>query len=356
MMISKLVSKAASVSQLSLMIAFLAVGCLPGPPNLPVPSNSGSSSTLPTSEINRLLAAAASTEGPVASDDYRLGPEDMVQITVFNIAGGEGGGLTPRDVTVRVSQQGIVTLPLLGDIKVSGLTVAELQKLLRERYDKFVYDPEVGVMVRDFRSQRVYLLGAINRAGAIDLTGPKTLIDVLAMAGGVGPKAGNQVHIYRQTPDGRKSYIIDLFALTNSIGFINDKTVEAVNLAVQTGDIINVPEAGTFFVDGAVGRAGSFTLGRRYTLTQAIALAGGTNHDLADYSNVTIYRTVDNEVKQIHVDLNAIRDGTQPDFVMQNDDFLFVPISGLKWVWNFYLKQAINMPNMVPSIPWMAGS
>jgi polysaccharide export outer membrane protein len=332
----------------------LAAGCSTPPPNPVIPTNGSASA--PTAEINRLLASAALNDNPLFSDDYRLGPEDMVGITVFNIAGGEGGGLTPREVTVRVSQQGIVTLPLLGDIRVAGLTVGELQKLLRERYDKFVYDPEVGVTVRDFRSQRVYLLGSINRAGSIDLTGPKTLIDVLAMAGGVSPRAGNQVHIYRQTPEGRKSYVIDLFALANSVGLINDKTVEVVNLPVQAGDIINVPEAGMFFVDGAVGRAGSFPLGRRYTITQAIALAGGLNQDLADYTNVTIYRTIGNEVKQIRVDLNAIRAGTEIDLPIQTDDFLFVPISGLKWVWNFYLKQAINMPNLTPAIPWMAGS
>jgi polysaccharide export outer membrane protein len=337
-------------------MAFFFLGCVPSPPAPPVPANGAATSPLPTDEINRILASGALKDNLPPADDYRLGPEDMVGITIYNVESGSGGGLTPRELSLRVSQQGIITLPLLGDIKVAGLTVAELQKYLRERYDKFVYDPEVGVLVREFRSQRVYLLGSINRAGAIDLTGPKTLIDVLAMAGGVSPRAGSQVHIYRQTPEGRKSYIIDLFALASSVGLINDKTVEVVNLPVQAGDIINVPEAGMFFVDGAVARAGSFPLGRRYTITQAIALAGGLNQDLADYGNVTIYRATGGEVKQIHVDLSAVRAGTEPDLPMQADDFLFVPISGLKWVWNFYLKQAVNMPSVIPSIPWMAGS
>ena len=333
----------------------LAAGCLTPPQNPVVPSN-GPTSSLPTAEINRLLASTALNDSVPDLGDYRLGPEDMVQITVFNIAAADGGGLTPRDITLRVSQKGIVTMPLLGDIRVAGLTVSELQKVLRDRYEKFVYDPEVGVEVREFRSQKVYLLGAVNRAGAIDLTGPKTLIDVLAMAGGVGPRAGSQVHVYRQTPDGRKSYVIDLFALASSVGLINEKTIEVVNLAVQAGDIINVPEAGMFFVDGAVRSGGAFPLGRRYTITQALALAGGLNQDLADFGGITVYRATGNEVKQIRVDLNAIRAGTETDLAMQTDDFLYVPISGLKWVWNFFLKDALHLPNMIPAIPALAGS
>src|SRR5262249_20834223 len=191
---------------------------------------------------------------------------------------------------------------------------ANLEKMLSERYDKFIYNPEVGVSVREFRSQRVILIGAVMRAGPVDLTGPKTLIDVLASGGGVSPRAGNQVHIYRRTADGRKSYVIDLFALASSLGLINEQTVgvDVLNIMVQAGDIINVPEAGTFYVDGAVRRAGSFPLGRRFTVNQAITLAGGLDVDLADFGGITLYRTVGNEVKQIPVNLSAIRRGEEP--------------------------------------------
>lgn len=322
----------------------LGAGCMTAPQKPVVPSTPTPSPL--TAEINRRLASAAVNDNSLLLEDYRLGPEDMVQITVFNIAGGEGGGLMPRDTTVRVSQQGVVTLPLLGNIRVAGFTADELQTDLRKRYEKFVYDPEVGVLVREFRSQRVYLLGAVNRAGAIDLTGPKTLIDVLAIAGGVNQRAGNQVHVYRQSSEGRKSYVIDLFALTTSLGLINAQTagVEVLNLTVQSGDIINVPEAGVFFVDGAVRRPGSFPLGRRYTITQAIALAGGLDLDLADYGGITLFRATDNEIKQIVINLNSIRSGTDPDLAMQSDDFLFVPISGLKWAWNFFIRN-VGLPS-----------
>jgi polysaccharide export outer membrane protein len=269
----------------------------------------------------------------------------MLQVTIFNLQGADGG-VTPREAQVRVSQKGIIKLPLVGEIKVAGLSASTVEDLLRQRYEKFIHDPEVGVLVREFRSQRVYLLGAVNRAGAIDLTGPKTLIDVLALAGGVNQRAGNQVHVYRQTSEGRKSYVIDLFALTTSLGLINANTagVEVLNLPVQSGDIINVPEAGMFFVDGAVRRPGSFPLGRRYTITQAIALAGGLDLDLADFGGITLFRATDNEIKQIPVNLNSILSGTDSDLAMQSDDFLFVPISGLKWAWNFFIRN-VGLPS-----------
>jgi polysaccharide export outer membrane protein len=118
---------------------------------------------------------------------------------------------------------------------------------------------------------------------------------------------------------------------------------------VQGGDIINVPEAGKFFVDGAVKNPGSFPLGRRFTVTQALALAGGVNQDLADYGGITLYRSQDNGMNQFSIDLNAIRNGTEPDVALQADDFLFVPISGIKWTWDFMLRNVLRVPQLIPS-------
>lgn len=329
---------------LSTLAILLGSSCMTDLQKPAMPPTGGPTSP-PTAEINRMLAAGASNDNVSLLEDYQIGPEDTVGITIFNLTGVDGG-VTPRDITLRLSQQGMIKLPLLGELKIAGLTPSGLEDLLRQRYEKYIYNPEVSVQVREFRSQRVYLLGSVARAGAIDLTGPKTLIDVLAMAGGVTPTAGNQVHIYRQTPEGRKSYVIDLHALASSLGLINPKTagVEVLNMLVQSGDIVNVPEAGSFFVDGAVRRTGSIPLGRRYTITQAIAQAGGLDIDLADFGGITLYRRSENDVKEIPIDLNAIRAGKEPDIAMQPDDFLFVPISGLKWAWNFFIRQ-VGLPS-----------
>jgi polysaccharide export outer membrane protein len=144
------------------------------------------------------------------------------------------------------------------------------------------------------------------------------------MAGGITEKAGSQVHLHRQGLGGRESYVIDLYALTHN--------VEAVNLPVQAGDVINVPEAGLFFVDGAVKRSGSFPLNRPYTLTQALNSAGGVDIELAKTSSITIIRRQSStEAETIPVNLDEIRAGKATDPRIEAEDQIFVPMSAPKY-------------------------
>jgi polysaccharide export outer membrane protein len=260
---------------------------------------------------------------PAGSADYRLGAEDVLQITLFNIPEGEVG-VTPRNTEVRVSQEGKITLPLLGDIAVAGLTTAALEQLLRQQYDQYIHKPQVGVQVKEYRSQQVSVMGAVGRPGVFQLTGPRTLTDLLSMAGGINERAGGQVHIYRQGPNGRQTYVVDLMALANNPGL--------VNMPVEAGDVLNVPLAGMFFVDGAVKKPGSFALSRPYTLTQAIAMAGGADDDLADYGGISILRRRNGaEAEKIPVDLKEIQAAKAPDPLIEAEDVVVVPVSGAKW-------------------------
>ena len=179
-------------------------------------------------------------------------------------------------------------MPLIGDIKVAGLTPSGLERELKRQYDKYIYNPQVGVLVTEHR-QRVSVIGAVSKTGVLDLTGPKTVIEILAMAGGVTDQAGTQVHIYRQGPNGRESHVIDLLVLANNASLINADNAGLITMPVQPGDIINVPPAGMFFVDGAVKAPGSYPLGRRYLLSQALARAGGVDRDLYS-ADITIFR------------------------------------------------------------------
>jgi polysaccharide export outer membrane protein len=311
------------------LATLLGVGCSAQPPTRITPPDSA---TVPPTltEINRTLAAVA-LQAAVSSADYRLSAEDLVQITIFNVPESETG-LTPRRVEVRVSQRGLITLPLVGDIQVAGLTTSNMEKLLQERYEKYLHNPQIGVQVKEYR-QRVSVIGAVPRPGVFELSGPKTIIDMLALAGGVSENAGSQVHLYRQGPEGRQSYVIDLFALAKNSGLINAKNVEMVNQEVQAGDVINVPQAGMFFVDGAVGRPGSYPLGRRFTLVQALAAAGGVDRELAKISGITIFRRQNPpEVERIPVDLDQILAGKATDPQVQADDVIVVPISTPKYL------------------------
>ena len=297
-----------------------------------------STATPSATDINRALAALAG-QSAASSLDYQIGPEDLIEITLFNIpeAFGAERHLTPRITTLRVSQKGQISLPLLGQLNVTGLTVLTLEQNLRSAYDKYIHNPQVGVLVKEFR-QRVSIIGAVQKPGVFELTGPKTVIDLLAMAGGINDKAGSQVHIYRQGANGRETHVIDLAILANSTGFINADNAAMVNMPVQAGDMINIPEAGMFFVDGAVRKPGSYPLGRRYSLSQAIATAGGVDVELNSNAVSILRRQGPGEVHTIAVDLSDVMSGTAPDPQLQPDDVIVVPTSTAK----FFVKRFIG--------------
>jgi polysaccharide export outer membrane protein len=282
-------------------------------------------------EINKALSltAAQSTSSPA---DYRIGPDDLIQITLYNIPE-QDARATPRTVILRVSQQGAIVVPLVGELQVKGMTTGDVERELHKRYAKYIRTPQVGVMITEYR-QRVSVMGAVQKPGVFELTGPKSVIDMLALAGGVTERAGNQVHVYRQdNQGGRQSIVIDLMLLANSAGIMADeKSGVALNSPLQAGDVVNVPQAGMFFVDGAVGKPGSYPLGRNYTLSQALATAGGVNPELADYSAVSINRRHgSNKMETIAVNLDTVMAGTAADPQVLPDDVILVPMSGFKY-------------------------
>lgn len=322
--------------------AVVAAGCVAVPSGRTVPI--ASATTPPTSadldqitKINSALAAQA-LQNPTSTADYRLAPEDLLEITLYNIPQSEVG-ITPRTTEVRVTQAGVITLPLLGDAPAAGLTPSALEQSLRGRYDQYLHNPQVGVHVKEYRGQRVTVTGEVKTPGVIQLTGPKTLVDALSGAGGITDKAGSQVHIYRQGPEERQSYIIDLQALARNPAL--------VNMPVQSGDMINVPQSGMFFVDGAVRRPGSYPLTHSYTLTQALAVAGGADFVLANMDELAIFRRRDGaEADRIAVSLNEILAGKAKDPLIAPDDVIIVSMSTGKWL----LQRFIGTIGL-PSIP-----
>ena len=315
---------------LSLGVLLGGVGCAAvqqSPQTLPMPPEPVPPSAALTG-LNNSLAAMA-LPAPAAAADYRLGPEDLLEITLFNVPPTEVG-VTPRVTEKRVSEQGLITLALLGDIPVAGLTPSTLEQTLAERYATYLRNPEVGVVVKEYRSQRVSIIGAVRSPGVFQLTGPISLIDLLAMAGGINENAGRQVHLYRQGPDDRELRVLDLYALLRNP---SSAPAEMAELTIQPGDIINVPEAGMFFVDGAVKKPGSFPLNRPYTLTQALGVAGGVDFELAKTSDVSIIRRKGTtDIATVSVNLNTIRAGKAIDPNIEAEDVIVVPVSGIKYL------------------------
>jgi polysaccharide biosynthesis/export protein len=340
MKFSRLVFK----SLLELLVCVLvAAGCVATPSGRTVPITSATSPATSAeldqiTKINSALAAQA-LQSPSSTADYHLAPEDLLEITLYNIPESEVG-LTPRKTEVRVTQEGVITLPLLGDVPAAGLTPSALEQSLRERYNQYLHNPQIGVYVKDYRGQRVSVSGEVKTPGVIQLTGPKTLVDALTGVGGITDKAGSQVHLYRYGPEGRQSYIIDLHALARNPAL--------VNMPVHAGDMINVPRSGMFFVDGAVRRPGSYPLNQSYTLTQALAVAGGADIVLANMNELAIFRHRDGaEADKIAINLKEILAGRAKDPLIAPDDVIIVSMSQAKWL----LQRFIGTIGL-PSIPY----
>jgi polysaccharide export outer membrane protein len=138
-------------------------------------------------------------------------------------------------------------LPLIGEMNVNGLTALGLEKKLREAYDNYIYNPQVGVLIREFR-QRVSVIGAVQKPGVFELTGPKSLIELLAMAGGVSDKAGAQVHIYRQGANGRETHVITCVLESTGLAMCNNAGM--INIPVEPSEWSR-SEAGCFVDAGA---------------------------------------------------------------------------------------------------------
>ncbi len=280
-------------------------------------------------EMNERLMMANLPAKRTLQKDYRIGPEDLIEITVFEDE--------KLNKTVRVSSQGNITLPLLGILKVKGLTATERDKEIRDLLaEKYFQDPHVSIFIKEFRNQRISLMGAVARAGVYEFSGQKTVLDLLTQAGGLRDDAGALLFILRpqnpesskkeQGPDDQKpqTFVVSLEDLLM-------KGDPNMNLPLVNGDVVNVPAAGKVFVGGEVKGPGGFSLSKRLTVGQVVTLAGGLTL-VADGSQTRIFRYVgkDNQKEMIPINIYAIQKGEIEDPYVKENDIIFVPRSGTK--------------------------
>ncbi len=250
--------------------------------------------------------------------DYKIGRQDLLEIDVFDVK--------ELNQTVRVSDDGSITLPLLGPLQVGGLTKGELEgliaRLLEERY---LRNPQVTVFVKDYESRKVAVSGAVKKPDTYEMLGDKTLLEMISLAGGLDKELGKEIIIFRTEEQGDTRRIaVDLDRLVYEAD-------PSLNLPVLPGDIIYVPavEKIRIFVAGAVKNPNLYEVPRDQPLTvlRAITLAGGTT-DRAAERRVKVLRTrPDGQRLEIPVDLRRIKRGKSPDPVLERDDVILVPES-----------------------------
>ena len=285
--------------------------------------------SLQVKKMNERLMRTGLPPKQMSEQDYKIGPDDLLEISVnedekFN-------------KTVKVSSQGNIKLPLIGILKVNGLTAIKLEReiesLLAEQY---IYDPHVTVIIKEHRNQRISVMGAVARPGTYDFTGRTTLSDVLVMTGGLREDAGPLLFLTRspgagiQKPknesDGQRpnTFVISLEDL-----LLNGETDS--NLALMHGDVINIPVAGKVFVGGAVRNPGGFPLAKRMTLSQAITMAQGltpkAKGSVTRIFRYSQYPEKKTEKEILVANVNAIHAGEEQDLYLKENDVIFVPQS-----------------------------
>jgi polysaccharide biosynthesis/export protein len=198
----------------------------------------------------------------IAAADVPLGPGDVVKISVF--------GNDDLKLETRISEAGSITFPLIGEVRVGGLSTGQAETKIADMLDKggFIRSPQVNILVSEMQSQQVSVLGQVNMPGRYPVDGKRSLTDIIAVAGGLTEEAGDTVVLVR-TRDGKTTKDkIDMDELMRS-------SDPSKNPQLTTGDSVYVERAPRFYIYGEVQKPGSYKLERNMIVLQALSAGGG---------------------------------------------------------------------------------
>jgi polysaccharide export outer membrane protein len=244
-----------------------------------------------------------------------IGPGDLLTVTIFNV---------PELLqTVRVSETGEAVLSLIGSMHLAGMTVADAQTAIENEYRdrKMLVDPHVNILVTEYATEGVSVLGEVTKPGVYPLLGPHTLLDIISAAGGLTEFAGSTVSVRRR--DGAEQ-VVHLDA--------NDPQKSlAQDVELLPSDTVVVARAAVVYVVGDVGKPGGFPMQNngRMTVLQAIAMAQGANKT-ASLSHSKIIHKDESGYTQTDIHLALLLQGKAPDRELAPEDILFVPNSKVK--------------------------
>jgi len=245
-----------------------------------------------------------------------IGPGDELQVQVFD---------TPElDYSARVTDNGDLPLILGGSVKVASLTPSEAASVIENALiaAKVMYHPQVLVTVQEYATQSVTVSGQVVKPGAYEINTPRSIMDVVALAGGLTDLADRHVTIQRA--DGGAEEVV--FMSNDSTEDIKRSTL------VYPGDRVLVPKVGIIYVLGDVGRPGGYPMTNNestLTVLQAVALAGGTPSSAVP-SRARLIRRAADGYANIPLQLSAMQKGKKPDLPMQANDIVYVPFSYLR--------------------------
>lgn len=273
----------------------------------------------PREDAAELQAQEEAAEGQEVEDEasqaYRLGPGDVLDIAVYD----------EPDLSrlFTIQHGGEITFPLLGEVQVSGLTVNEARQLLEELLKKdYLVDPHITIKVKEFQSQWVTLVGEVVRPGKYYLDGPTTLLDLLTEAGGFTTQASGEVIISRLDD------VVGNGDSTRHISLSRDMSPEqqktALALLLENRDLVTVSSQASIYISGEVRNPGSYPLTAGLTVLKAVSLSGGLDKFGSKGKVEILRKTANGKSQRIKVDLEEIEKGEKPDVPLAPGDIVKV--------------------------------
>ena len=265
-----------------------------------------------------------------AGADTPVGPGDVIEVSAPQVK-------ELAFVTTRVSGDGIISLPIVGTVRAGGRVEDDIRQEIRTRLGSIMYDPQVSVFVREYRSRKITVIGAVLKAGLYEpATQTETIFDMIAMARGPAKNASRSVVFIPQAAkdsaelgvlmtanDGNAGVLRNVQPIVFNMRDMTSAMSEVVlSLPVRPGDVIMIPEAGTVYIQGWVVRPGYYEIYQDLTMLAVVAAAGGAKFP-ADMSAARLIRPEPNGEKKIFdVDLQAVARGELTDVYVQNGDVI----------------------------------
>ena len=270
--------------------------------------------------------------------EYVLGPKDVLEITVFD---------EPElSKTIEIGSEGAIRFPLLNDVKLGGLSVREAEKLIEKKLgEKFLRNPHVSILVKEYNSKKVYVLGAVAKPGYYSLQGDTSLLEVISKAGGITQGGGTKILVAKGAGQDKEMLSKILARKTDDKGeTIEDFTREtglkaapilidghklleegdiSLNVTLDGGDVVYIPNVQKVYVLGEVKRPGGIIYEDGLTLLRAISLAGGVTE--MGKTKVQVTREVDGKEERFKVNLKSIIKDMKKDIPLKANDVIVVP-------------------------------
>jgi polysaccharide export outer membrane protein len=260
------------------------------------------------------MAGTSSNSGQ--KESLLIGAGDMLHVTIFREP--------DLEAKSRVTDTGDITLPLAGALHVAGLDPAQAETAVAARYESLhlLKHAQVSVLVDEYATQSISVMGEVQKPGSYPVTAPRSVIDALALAGGLTNKADRHITIEHRGQLGGKQ---EVFLPNNS-----DEAL-AAQVKVYPGDIVMVQKAGIVYVLGDVRQPGGYVMqdDSKMTVLQAVALASGTNHTAVEGKVRLVRRTPEGTTETL-LSLKDMQKGKVPDMALSANDVLWVPFSFTK--------------------------